>query len=63
MRVGFVEGVLLVMFSMFLFNVSSPPLMFYVLGILGLFCQKLSPDVLVEVVVIFVVCICLEISS
>ena len=34
MRVGFVEGVLPVMFFMFLFNVSSFPLMFYVLYVL-----------------------------
>jgi len=37
MRVGFVEGVLPVMFFMFLFNVSSFPLMFYVLYVLVFF--------------------------
>ena len=39
MRVGFVEGVLAVMVFMFLFNVSSLSLMFYVVGVLGLFCS------------------------
>ena len=38
MRVGFVEGVLPVMFFMFLFNVSSLSLMFYVVGFLGQIC-------------------------
>ena len=52
MRVGFVEGVLPVMVFVFLFNVSSPPLMFFAMGFLVIFCQKLSPGVLVEVVVI-----------
>ena len=37
MRVGFVEGVLAVMVFMLLFNVSSLSLMFYVVGVLGLF--------------------------
>ena len=39
MRVGFV-GV--VMVFMLFFNVSSLSLMFYVVGILGLFCPELS---------------------
>ena len=42
MRVGFVEGVLLVMFFMFLFNVSSFPLMFYVLYVLFFFVANFS---------------------
>ena len=42
MRVGFVEGVLPVMFFMFLFNVSSFPLMFYVLYVLGFFVANFS---------------------
>ena len=42
MRVGFVEGVLPVMFFMFLFNVSSFPLMFYVLYVLFFFVANFS---------------------
>jgi hypothetical protein len=42
---------------MFIFNVSSFPLMFFAMGFLGIFCQKLSPDVLVEVVVFYQVCL------
>ena len=42
MRVGFVEGVLPVMLFMFLFNVSSFPLMFYVLYVLVFFVANFS---------------------
>ena len=41
-----------------LFNVFSLPLMVYVLGILGRFCQNFSPDVLGEVVTTLW-CVCL----
>ena len=37
---------------MLMFNVFSFPLMFFAMGFLGIFCQKLSPDVLVEVVAV-----------
>jgi hypothetical protein len=39
---------------MLMFNVSSFPLMFFQVGFLGIFCQKVSFNVCVGVVVIFV---------